>query len=131
MDKSSMKKETRGGVRKGQGRKPTSEQGAKLTTTCRLLPNVMQEITGRKQFVIETGVNIALPLVQKFEVSGTDACLLAYNAICVAIQTLEVRRGLDLTEPETWTPDEAKLHTLLNRFYDDLRNEVTFYEPKI
>ena len=69
---------------------------------------------------------------EPFEIRGTDANLIAYNAISFAIQTIERRRDADGDDGELlWTEEEKSLHALLSKQWDELRAHKTFWEPKL
>lgn len=131
------KKETRGGARTGSGRKPRDPiHGARVKANFTLRPDHYENIVGKD---VGAYLDAGLEIVQFAlgHTPGTDACLIAYYAITEAIQRLERRRDY---HPETgelnmeeffWTPQEAQLHTLLNEFWDRIRREPLFTEPKL
>lgn len=125
--------EKRGGAGRGQGRKklPAGE-GKTGYVRVRLDAETAAALEGQpKTWLVESGLKIVLPLAKAWEQSGTDACLVAYEAISLAIQTLERRRDSGADDAFLWTADEARLHKLLNDFWDRLREEPVFWESKL
>jgi hypothetical protein len=76
---------------------------------------------------LDIGVSAAAAPPAHFE------CRLAYEAITLAIQSLERHRDIN---PSTgmdddgfyWTNEQQELHILLNHFWDEIRLQKLFFE---
>jgi hypothetical protein len=137
-----MKKENRGGKRPNAGRKPSENRDkVKTDRICfRVEPHYLKMLRGvDKSFLCNQGLEIMLPLCgrwnddtkkwERWGIDGTDANLIAYNAIGAAIQQLEIERdknGIDADE--AWAEQQKSLHGLLNGFWEQLRAHKTFWE---
>lgn len=123
-----------GGANRGQGRKLKDPQrGERVTMSFRLFPETAAFLRHHAlpaTELIERGLEITLPALGH-ESPGTDDCLLVYHAISNAVQSLERRRDSGAEDEFLWSPDEARLHALLSRFWDALRMEPTFWEPEL
>lgn len=125
-----MKNKKHGGSRKGAGRKPeNSEFGAraKVGYTIRTDHYTALWQKDTKPY-LDLGLQISIPALAQSEGRGlgTEACLIVYHSVCEAIIRLESIR--DKNEHEA---DEAKLHTLLNEVYYQLRSSPLFFEPGV
>lgn len=125
-------KSQRGGPGRGQGRKlKDPAAGHRQTISVRLRPDTLESLEGRdRTALIERGLAITIPALGHPR-PGTDECLLAYYAISEAIQSLERRRDSGGEDECLWTDEEARLHALLNHFWDELRSQPTFWEPEL
>lgn len=129
-------KSKRGGPDRGQGRKPRDPKyGARVKANFTLRPDQYKAIVGKDVAAyIDQGLSITIPSLG--HAPGTEACLIAYHAVSEAIIRLERIRDIN---PEThmdddgtyWTPEQERLHKLLNEFWDRLRAEPTFWEPEM
>lgn len=131
---------THGGASRGQGRKLKEPKfGKRIKTAITMRPNHFEFLQDKdRSGFIDQGLAITIPALGHNP--GTDACLITYHAVSEAIERLERLRdyhqdtGLPVdfdTEQAAWNADEARLHKLLNEFWDRLRLEPTFYEPTL
>lgn len=84
-----------------------------------------------RALALDIGLTITIPATgaHSFE------CDLVYNAISEAIQRLERERDFNPDGVEDddfhWSQEQASLHRLLNRFWDEIRAETAFKEAKL
>lgn len=137
-----MKKNSHGGQRPNAGR-PVKDKPKNGFIRLRIDEETAEMLEKvNKSFILNTGMELMFPYLGKwdkkqkqwepFEISGTDACLIAYNANSLSTQMLEQRRAKNGIEAdEAWIDEEKSLHALLSKQWDELRAHKTFWEPKL
>ena len=129
-----MKQTTQGGRRPGSGRKRKGEfprTRVSITLDPNLVPVLRSLTESARATALDTGLQITMPATA----AVSFECDIVYQAISEAIQRLERIRDYNPEGIEAdgfyWAPEQAELHQLLNRFWDEIRNAALFSEPSL
>lgn len=127
-----MKQTTQGGRRPGSGRKRKGKfprTRVSITLDPNLVPALRLLTESARATALDTGLRITMPATS----AVSFECDIVYQAISEAIQSLERIRDYSPAGIEDdgfyWTPEQAALHQMLNRFWDEIRNAALFSEP--
>jgi len=129
-----IQKKSGGGSRPGSGRKP-APYGRRVKVGITLPPDLAERYRAlpekARHAALDTGFEIGVSAAAAPPASFE--CMLAYEAISLAIQGLERYRDIN---PSTgmeddgvyWTPEQRELYIRLNSFWDLLRLHPLFSE---
>lgn len=132
-----MKKSTHGGRRKNAGRKAQHPAlGARVKTSITMRSDHFELLSGKdRSAYIDAGLDVVQYALRPGD-PATESCLIAYYAVCDAIQRLERIRDYNPKTGEAdgefyWTMEDAEVHALLMNWWEEIRKQPLYKSAKI